>query len=177
MGKEEKKVQGGCESGSRTRRERLSNIRKCRGADKSLARPGRKWLSNITRCRGADKSLARPGRKWLSNIRRCRGADKSVARPGRKWISNIRRCRGADKSLARPTCLSVVFKSFWEPKMFTIMRDCGYKCGGIYGNTIKTGGWVHSLTSFYCITIYTTTFIPIVYYCKSFGIPKMCTAT
>jgi hypothetical protein len=27
---------------------------------------------------------------------------------------------------------------FVDPKMFIIIRDYGYKCGGIYGNTIKT---------------------------------------
>jgi hypothetical protein len=28
---------------------------------------------------------------------------------------------------------------FCDPKMFAVLRDYGYKCGSIYGNTIKTG--------------------------------------
>jgi hypothetical protein len=26
---------------------------------------------------------------------------------------------------------------FWDPKTSTIIKDYGYKCGGIYGKTIK----------------------------------------
>jgi hypothetical protein len=39
---------------------------------------------------------------------------------------------------------------FWGPKIFTIIGDYGYKCGCIYGNTIKT--FQNSSTRFYCIT-------------------------